>query len=421
MKIAILLSVLGWSSSAWALQPLGEFVQAARTHNPANHEAQANRDGAAALAGEALGRALPALSASATYTRNQREVSFGGMQVTPRDQRDASLTLTVPLVDLARFARVSAARRSAEAAAHGQQAAALETEAQVVQTYYQLAANLALAQAARKSLDAVRLNLKVTDDALRAGTATSLDVERASAETERQSQQLSSAELAVKLAARALESATGVAADTASGPALSDDLKPERPLAELAAASPSTPAVRAAASARAAAERTATAQRLTLVPSLSGSVNQRFTNATAFLGGHDNVWVAMLSAGWAFDFGTIPGIRARDAEAAAARAREEAARLAAGDALFRAWTTIETNLARSRSARAEAKVSAHAAEIARARYRAGVASQLELIQAERDAFSAEAARIQSDADLLNARLQLRLASGTDPFAGEGRR
>jgi outer membrane protein TolC len=40
-----------------------------------------------------------------------------------------------------------------------------------------------------------------------------------------------------------------------------------------------------------------------------------------------------------------------------------------------------------------------------------VGTQLELIQADRDAFAAEAGRIQADADLLNARQQLRLAAG----------
>jgi outer membrane protein TolC len=341
------------------------------------------------------------------------------MTVVPRDQLDASLTLAVPLVDLARFARISAANRAAEAAGHGQRATMLESEAQVVQGYFQLAANLALADAARKALDVVRVNARLTGDALRAGTATVLDAERASAEVERQSQQLTSAELAVKLAARALQSRTGVTADTASSPALGDDLHAERPLAEMAGASASTPSVRAAASARAAAERIATAERLALVPSISASLTERFTNATGFLGGHHEVYAAVVSAGWAFDLGTVPGIRARSAEASAARAREDGAERAAGDAIFRAWSTIESNLARSRSARAQAAVSAHAAEIARTRYRAGVATQLDLIQADRDAFAAEATRIQSDADLLNARLQLRIATGADPFAEPG--
>jgi outer membrane protein TolC len=179
---------------------------------------------------------------------------------------------------------------------------------------------------------------------------------------------------------------------------------------------PSTPVVRAAASTRTAAERNATAQKLSVLPAISGNVNQRFTNATGFLGGHDRAYAAVLSAGWAFDFSTIPAIRARAADADAARAREDGVRLAAGDAIYRTWSTVEATIARSRSARVQAAVSAHAAEIARTRYRAGVATQLELIEAERDAFNADASRIQSDADLLNSRLQLRLAAGTDPLA-----
>jgi outer membrane protein TolC len=399
------------SGRAVALQPLEEFVRGARSHNPSNREAQANREAAEAQAGEALGRALPGVGATGAYTRNQREVAFGGLVVAPRDQWDANITLTVPLVDLAKFARISAARRAAEAAEQRRAATGLDVEAQVVQQYYQLAANMALADAARRQLETVKVNQKVTDDALKAGTATSLDAERANAEVERQSQQVTGAELQVKLAARALESQSGVRAEVGSLPALVDDLHPEAPLEQFAGAAPSTPAVRAAVAGREVADRNATAQRLGLLPSISGTANQRFTNATGFTGGYKDVWTATVTAMWGFDFSTIPGIRARGAEAAAARAREDATRLAVGDAIYRAWSTIDANLARSRSARTQARVSAHAAEIARTRYRAGVATQLELIEAERDAFSAEAARIQSDADLLNARLQLRLAAG----------
>jgi outer membrane protein TolC len=44
-------------------------------------------------------------------------------------------------------------------------------------------------------------------------------------------------------------------------------------------------------------------------------------------------------------------------------------------------------------------------------YQAGSATQLELLQAQRDAFQAEVTRIQDDANLLNARAQLRLSAG----------
>ena len=169
--------------------------------------------------------------------------------------------------------------------------------------------------------------------------------------------------------------------------------------------------MRAAIFERAAAERGATAQHLTVLPILSGNVSERYTNATGFLNGHHDAYAATLSLVWAVDFTTAPAIRARNAEAAAARAREEQARLTTGDAIFRAWSTIDADLARSHSARTQAAVSARAAEVARTRYRSGVGTQLELIQADRDAYAAEAGRIQADADLLNARMQLRLIAG----------
>ena len=169
--------------------------------------------------------------------------------------------------------------------------------------------------------------------------------------------------------------------------------------------------MRAAAAERSAGERGATAQRLALLPTLGGSVSERYTNAVGFLNGHHETYTALLTVGWAIDFSSLPAIRARVADADAARAREEATQLGVGDGIFRAWSTIEADIVRSRSARTQAAVAARASEVARTRYRSGVGTQLELIQADRDAFAAEAGRIQADADLLNARRQLRLISG----------
>jgi len=219
-----LLAILIASSTAHALQPLDEFVRGARARNPANREAAANHAGAEARADEAFGHALPALFAAATYTRNQWDVNFGGLEVAPLNQRDAAATLAVPLVDLAKWEHISAAERLAEAAGHREEAVARATESQVAQLYYQLAADLSLADVARKALDVVRRNLAVTEEAARAGTVTGLDVQRASVEVERQNQQLIAAELEVRLVTRALASQTGVVADVAAPPALADDL-----------------------------------------------------------------------------------------------------------------------------------------------------------------------------------------------------
>jgi outer membrane protein TolC len=70
----------------------------------------------------------------------------------------------------------------------------------------------------------------------------------------------------------------------------------------------------------------------------------------------------------------------------------------------------------SHSTRIQAQVSVHAADLAQDRYRAGVATQLDLLQAQRDAFAAEVSRIQADADLINARAQLRIAAGRSLLA-----
>jgi outer membrane protein TolC len=408
--LVLVATAVAWSPPARALQPLEEFVRGARAHNPVNEEARAERAAADARAGEALGRALPAIAASGTYTRNEREVAFGGEPFLPLNQIDGVVALTVPLVDLTRFVRVAAANRLADGTAYHEQEVARAAEAETVQLYYQLAADLGLVRAARRALEVVQVNLTMTEETTRAGTTTSLDVQRASAEVERQRQQLTSTELAVQLAARALASRTDVVPDTNGEPPLADDLHAESSLSEFLANAPLTPAVRAAALARQAADKTATAQTFTLIPVLTASASEHYTNATAFLGGYHEAYAAGLSLTWAFDLGTPYGVRARTAEAAAAQAHEREVTLVTGDLIFQAWNTIDADIARCRSARAQDVVSAHAAEIARARYRSGIATQLDMIQADRDAFAAEAGRIQSDADLLNARLQLRLAA-----------
>jgi hypothetical protein len=270
-SFVLVAAALTWSPPARALQPLEDFVRGARAHNPVNDEARAEQAAADARAGETLGRALPAISASGTYTRNEREVALGGATFVPLNQVDGAVALTVPLLDLTRFARVSAANRLADSAAYREQDVARAAEAETVQLYYQLAADLGLVRAARRALEVVQVNLTMTEQTARAGTATVLDVQRASAEVERQRQQLTSAELAVRLVARAL------------------------------------------------------AQALTLIPALTGSASERYTNATALLGGHHEAYTLALSLVWAFDLGTPYGIRARNAEAAGAASRSSPA------------------------------------------------------------------------------------------------
>jgi outer membrane protein TolC len=419
VRVAFALACVAASAPAAALQPLEDFVRAARRTNPDVAEASAARRQAGAEAQAALGRVLPRGALEGSYTRSSDAQAItlpgpgGGpgatLTLVPRDLTAGAASVLVPLVDLAGIARVGAARTGAAAAGSAAAATALRTEAAVAQGYYQLLANRSLVEAAQRALEVSRASLRFAEQLHAAGTTTRLDVDRATGEVERNVQQLATAELQVSLAARALESATGVA-PALEGPAtLADDLREEPPLERFQPPDPALPGVAAAMQDRAAAEGEARARRLALVPTLGATATDRTTSAGG--GAWDGTWQAGLGLTWTLDLTTIANIRSQDAAADAARAREQRARLAARDEIHRAWQTVRTEIARSRSARVQAEVGARAASLALERYQAGAATQLDLLQAQRDAFAAEAARIQADAELVNARAQLRLAAG----------
>ena len=412
-----------------ALQPVEEFVAGARKRNPDELEARANLAQQQAQADSALGRVLPGVTARGSYTRNQYgsqiDLALPGqtprpVTIVPQDQWDGGATLRVPLIDLAGFRRVSAARTNAEAFAHQLDATRLQVEGQVVQDYYQVVANLALVAASRSALDVSREGLRLAQARYQAGTAAALDVDRARADVEQQVQQLANAELQVALAARALESASGVQPDVSTVAPLSDDLHPEPELETFATGLGRLPAVAAASASTHSAVQEADAQRLALVPSIAGTFTEHGTNAPGF-SGRDWSYQAALTLTWSFDLTNLADIRAQNAAADAARARELRTLLSAGDAIHREWNTVVAGIARSRSARAGREAAFHAATQARERYRAGTITQLDLLQAQRDAFNAEVSRIQADADLVNARAQLRLSSGQSLYADSGRK
>ena len=116
-------------------------------------------------------------------------------------------------------------------------------------------------------------------------------------------------------------------------------------------------------------------------------------------------------ANWKLDNTILPQMRAQDAVTAQARAREDKARQAAEDAVYRDWQQVRADIDASRSARVQVSATKLAASLAEDRYQSGVATQLDVLQARQDAFAADVARIQADADSAYARTALRLDSG----------
>jgi outer membrane protein TolC len=414
-------ALLALARPAFAIQPLEVFLSSAQKANVDAQEAQAVVLQQQANHDLAFGRVLPGISAKGTYTRNQYDVTFQtpdangnltDVTITPIQQFDIFATLTVPLIDLAGFQRIAAAKTATSSAMKSLANTSLLVEGTVAQNYYQLVANLALVTSAQKALDVSRESLRLATARRDAGTGPELDVDRARADVESQTQQVASAQLQVVLSARALETASGVAPDQSPVANFNDQLEPAAALNTFEASIENLPSVLAAKETTHSNQQLIDAQKLAFLPTLVGTFNEHGTSVAGLTTTHSFQWQLVVALNWNLDFTTFANLHLQDATTEVARAREQRARLAAGDSIHRQWATVQAGIVRSKSARAGQEAAAHAASQAHDRYEAGTITQLDLLQAQRDAFVADVTRIQADADLVNARAQLKLSAGT---------
>jgi len=404
--------------AASATQPLEEFLAKAKTHSYDVREIEATARQRDAEADAALGRLLPVFSARGIYTRNQYEVAprlnppAPALVIQPENQYDAFLQLDVPVIDLNGYYRYRAARAISRSTDNQKDATDLDTARLVSRAYYALLGSYGLLRSAKQSVDAADSNLKYVEVRRSAGAATELDRERARANVERAKQDVADAELLVALSARNLETLSGVTPAPADA-FPQDDLHPEEPLSVWLGRGGDTPAERVAKEQSNAATEQKRAAVSALLPTLGLSAQERVTNATGFVG-KNFTWLAQGILSWRLDYGTIRLTDAQAAASEAAQVRGERTSRGVADSIFEAYKRIEAGIAKSLAARAQASASTRAAELAADRYSAGAATQLDVTQAQRDAFLAEAARIQADADLIYSRAALRLAAGIAP-------
>ena len=164
-----------------------------------------------------------------------------------------------------------------------------------------------------------------------------------------------------------------------------------------------------------AASRTSVAAGLALVPTVNAQFTQRFTNATGFQG-QAALYNAGLTFNWRLDVPAVAGMRALRAGQETALIAAERARRAAADQLHGDWHKTRAALKKVAAARAQVTAARRASSLAHERNLAGVATQLDVIQSERDLFTAEVSDIQARAELASARALLALSSG-EPLEG----
>jgi outer membrane protein TolC len=409
-------ALAAFSAVAGATQPLDVFLDKASSQSFDAREAAATERQRSAEADAALGRLIPALSARGVYTRNQTEVAASlpmveeRLVITPLDQLDAVVQLDVPILDLASYYRYRAARSSEQGSSAQREATSIDVSRSVVRAYYQYLGATALVRSAGESVGAAEANHANVEVRQSAGAATELDLERAFANVARAQQNLADAELGVALAGRTLETLSGLAPEPGDGTFREDDLHPEGPLQgwlDLAAQSPVT---RVANHQREAAERSSKAAGASVLPTLSASAQERVSNATGFAGRTTN-YSLQLVLSWRLDYSVLANQRAQGAALEAQHVRLQRTERAVADAAFEAYQRVVAGVAKSRAARAEAHAAGRAATLAQDRYTVGAATQLDVTQAQREAFLASASQIQADSDLAFARAALRLAAG----------
>lgn len=405
---------------------LKDFLASADEQNVDRRISLAQRERAEAEFRAAWTGLLPSLTASVAWTNNQFEAiaNFPNpatgvvtrLVIIPQNQFDGALRLEVPLIDTTRWFRALAGDSARHSAAEREQLTRDLVKRQVVGAYYGYAAALAVRASAKRSVAVAETQLSLLDIRLRAGAATELEQLRARAELARTRQVVADVEALVATTRRTLQTVSGrtppeeVALPT-------DDLRVEQPVEALEARVDALPAVKAADLDAEAAGKLARASRLALVPVVTGQFTQRFTNATGFQN-QSAIYNGGIGLVWRLDAPTFQTMSAQASAESVAKLAAERARLQSRDQLFQDWSRLEATRQKAELVAAQVAAAQRASQVAKDRYAAGVATQVDVIQAERDLFSAEVAQIQARTELATARAGVRLSAGLPLFDDE---
>jgi len=391
---------------------LGDLVAQALANNPDIALAAARIEEARAQ--ERLARAVlsPDISAGASAARSRTVGALG----TPLEQTQASPALTVAY-ELDLFGRNRPAREAARlgtvAAQAARDAAALTVASTTASSYLTLRALDARLQVARDTLAARSEALRVARRRADTGYTSRLELNQAEAEYRATAQVVPQTELAIRRSENALSVLLGIAPTSIPrGRAFADLVLPPVPgglPSDLLRRSPDIFAAEARIAASDARLDSARAQFLPRI-SLTGTTGVALSSVLADP-------ISLFSMGGSILAPIFDSGRLRAGVETAASQRDQAV-LQYRTNVLTAFREVEDGVAAvDRQARVEAEVSAQRAALAEAlvhasnRYRAGYASYIEQLDAQRGLLSADLTLIQARLDRLTALVDLYRAFG----------
>ncbi|MDO8795769.1 MAG: TolC family protein [Vicinamibacterales bacterium] len=398
-----------------------QAIDRAIANNPSAAVAAAGILRAEGLLAQARSATMLQVTGSVTTTTLNKGVEFQDATVVPRSQVTGSVTIDQPIVAAAAWARRAQARDNVQIAELG----AVETRRQIAlataDAYLSILAQLRVLEGNNRARDTARAHFDLATELEQRGTGSRLNALRAQQQLSTFERQLESASLAVYRAREAL----GVLL-VANGPVDAID-EPSFALPADAAALGSTntdfmpallqarPDLKLFSSQRQAAERVLSDSSKDRWPSLDAIFLPQAVRPAQFFA-QANSWRFLLQASIPlFDSGQRSSLRTqRQAALNVAQANLTGAITQASSQLRAAREAVasgERSLARAQAAADQAQ---QVVNIVNVSFRAGAATNIEVIDAERSARDADTAAAAAEDTLRRARLDLLLALGRFP-------
>ena len=425
--IALTIMASGFSQTASAQTPIVErvtFQQAvdrAIANNPSVAVAAAGILRAEGLLAQARSAMMLQITGNVTSTTLNRGVEFDGSTVVPQNQVTGSLTIDQPIVAAAAWARRAQARDNVQIA----ELTAGETRRQIAlataDAYLSIIARQRVLEGNVRARDTARAHFELATQLEQQGTGSRLNALRAQQQLSTFEVQIQAASLGVYLSREAL----GVLL-VASGPVdaideptfdlPADAVAPDATNATLTSVLlQSRPDLRLFSFQRQAAERVLNDSSRDRWPSLDAIFQPQSVRPAQFFSQPDS-WRFLLQANIpVFDSGQRSSLRTqRRAALNVAQANLANSLTEASSQVRAARESVASGERALASARAAADQGQQVVNIVNISFRAGAATNIEVIDAERSARDADTAVAVAEDILRRARLDLLLALGRFP-------
>ncbi|HSZ81667.1 MAG TPA: TolC family protein [Polyangia bacterium] len=366
-----------------------------------------------ALVRQARGAWLPTLAGNGSLTRLNSARNFGGMQITPQNSWNANLTLNVPLISPLAWGNDAHAADGRDVAKASAADVRRELAVSVGRTYLTVLLQHREVEVAIRARDTAAAHYDYAHTRLTTGLGNGVDDARAEQELRTNEAQVKNAETALVRAQSALaillsaEDLVDVADEVALDAAPTTD-------SALADARARRPDVRALQARRTATEHLRRDDWLYYAPSLLGQA-EAFEETASPLQPGSGWQASLILAVPIFDGGVRYGVqRERRAEDEEARVQLEGLLRQVSVEVRSAFTIVRNADESLRSSRAAVTAALMAASLADRSYRAGASTNIEVIDAERQARDAESQAALAEDAARQARLDLLVATGAFP-------